>query len=120
MHNQYDLNESKGYRVAQVRAIFILPEYFPLRVPLAYVEYFTPFTTQRKDNELYAVKRSWKAGRRESAVISIEAIRCSCHLIPIFGGRVDPSWTSDNVLELCDSFYLNSYLDIETFQMIVG
>ena len=109
-----------GYRVAQVRAIFILPEHYPLRTPLAYIQYFTPFTAQQKNTDLYSVRRSMVGSKRESAVISVESIRCSCHLIPVFGSRINESWTSENVLEMCNSFYVNSYLDVETFQMFVG
>ena len=100
--------------------IFVLPDHYPYRSPLAYVEYFTPFTKQWQTVDMYCVKRSMVGGERESAVISIESIRCSCHLIPVFGNRVDRSWSSENVLERCDSFYVNSYLDTDTFQMFIG
>ena len=103
-----------------MRAIFVLPQYFPYRGPLAYIEYFSPFTKQRPNVDMYAVKRSIIGGRRESAVISIESIRCSCHLIPIFGQHTDLSWSADNVLEKCESFFVNSYLDTDTFQFFIG
>ena len=121
--------------MAQVCVIFTLPERFPQREPLAYIEYFTPFGAQQKFSDLYSVKRSYKSSNRsvrEAAVISLESIRCSCHLIPNFGAvgatnnndktqSTSSSMDSaDNALEKYQSFFVNPYLDVDTFQMFLG
>lgn len=111
-----------GYHVAQVCIIFVLPEHYLYHKPLAYVEYFTAFTTQWQYSDFYFVKWSIKggSGRREARVVALRSIWCSCHLIPVFGSATNPTWTADNVLEKCPSFYVNSYLDTDTFQIFIG
>ena len=103
-----------------MRAIFVLPDHYPYRSPLAYIEYFTPFTTQRPNVDMFLVKRLWVGGKRDCAVISVESIRCSCHLIPVFGKEVILTWMYEDVLERCSTFYVNSYLDADTFQFFIG
>ena len=114
------LNKCAGYHVAQVCVIFVLPEHLRYTKPLAYIEYFTEFTTQQQGNDLFKVHRSFKAGKREASIIALDSIRSSCHQIPVFGKNCNVNWTLDNVLELCNSFFLNSYLNKDIFQMIIG
>ena len=114
------LTNVTGYRVAQVHVIFAMEEHLQWKKPLAYVQYFSPFTEQRPNSDMYVVRRSYRAGKREAAIILLDSIRCSCHLIPVFGSSVDPHWKSSNVLELCDSFFVNPYLNLDTFQMFIG
>ena len=113
-----------GYCVAQLRAIFTLsPHLKTYQKPVAYIKYFLPFTRQHHGSNLSAVKQSYKANNNcEAAVISLDSIRCSCHLIPNFGSkaRANAEWTSDNILEECNSFFLNPYISREFFQMSLG
>ena len=112
-----------GYRVAQVRVIFTLPDRFPYREPLAYIEYFSPFRTQKKFSDLYPVKRSYKGSNRkerEAAVISLDSIRSSCHLIPNFGKSANQDLDYTSVLEECQNFFVNPYLDLDSFQFFLG
>ncbi|KAG2339093.1 hypothetical protein BDR05DRAFT_977833 [Suillus weaverae] len=51
------------------------------------------------------------------AVIHVDEIICPCHLMPKMGQSVNPTWTSVNVYELASEFYLNTYIDLETFCM---
>ena len=83
------ISESEsGYRIAQVRLIFTLPVHLNFKKPLAYIEYFTKFSEQRKGSDLYAVKWSYtmseSQSKREAAVVCLDSIRRSCHLIPNF------------------------------------
>ncbi|KAF7792382.1 hypothetical protein EIP86_003419 [Pleurotus ostreatoroseus] len=108
-----------GYRVAQVRVIFSLTksaikttwpgsDYEPPQY-LAYVEWFSKFTKPDVDHGLYGIKRCYIAGDREAAIIPLKDIRRSAHLFPkIPDGHVPDDWTSENVLDLCDDFWLNS------------
>jgi hypothetical protein len=42
------------------------------------------------------------------------------HLIPKMGPSVDPRWTSANVYEMANDFYLNTFIDLETFCISAG
>ncbi|KAJ7495100.1 hypothetical protein FB451DRAFT_999355, partial [Mycena latifolia] len=54
----------QGLRIAQVRAIFMLPpQYGTYPHPLAYIEWFTPFNQPDKTSGMYTVHRSSRAHR---------------------------------------------------------
>ena len=117
----------RGYRVGQVKVIFSLPDkslgrYKNRRKPapyLAYVEWFTAFPKQpHPDHRLYKIKRSMAQGDRLATVISLAHIRRSIHLFPKFGKKVPQNWTSDNVLDRADSFFVNSVSDRHAFATI--
>ncbi|KAG2108065.1 uncharacterized protein F5147DRAFT_761177 [Suillus discolor] len=104
----------EGYRVAQVRVIFSIPEkhhasLFPshILIPkhLAYVEWFSPFTgTSERNHGMHKVSRSYENGEQLVSIISVKDIRRSVHLIPKFGRSAPRDWTSSNVLEFVDNF----------------
>ncbi|KAF8124506.1 hypothetical protein K438DRAFT_2154332 [Mycena galopus ATCC 62051] len=100
-----------GLGVARVRVIFKLPEnHGNYPDPLAYIDWFKPLTTPVADLEMYRVSLSTRMHHQKSEIIPVTDIVRSCHLIPRFGRRVDPTWTSENVLDHCKEFYLNPYL----------
>ncbi|KAJ7710899.1 hypothetical protein B0H17DRAFT_914990 [Mycena rosella] len=62
----------QGLRVAQIRAIFMLPpQYGSYPHPLAYIEWFTPFNRPEKTGGMCIVHRSSRAQRRNAAVVSV-------------------------------------------------
>ena len=103
-----------GYRVAQIRVLFSIPDRFSrilfqdgVTIPpyLAYVEWFTPFThAPLLGHRMYKVSRAFKNNERHSSVIPLDNIKRSVMLFPIFGPVAPREWTSDNVLELCTHF----------------
>ena len=100
-----------GLKVAQVRVIFALPEeYGTFQHPLAYVEWFTPFCTPAQDLRMYQVSQSTRSGYWRASIIVVDQIERLIHLVPKFGRQVDRTWTMDDVLELCKTFYVNPYL----------
>ncbi|KAK0458986.1 uncharacterized protein EV420DRAFT_1629457 [Desarmillaria tabescens] len=106
-----DLLGVNGLHVAQVRAIFNLPEElgsFPH--PLAYVKWFTPLWRVDEHMQMFRVERSMWNHLRNASIIPITYISCSCHLIPYSGRIMDPTWTSESAMEKCKSFHLNMYL----------
>ena len=52
---------------------------------------------------------------REHAVVEVSAIRQSVQLFPCFNGSWRVNWTSDNVLEKCDTFFVDSFQNRQTY-----
>ncbi|KAG0704055.1 hypothetical protein DFH29DRAFT_849443 [Suillus ampliporus] len=117
MSNGVPTRTLEGVRVAQVRVIFTLPRQFgTYSRALAYIEWFTPFRDSPDPSSgLHQVSRSTRRLHRNAAVIHVDEIARPCHLIPRMGRSVDPRWTSANVYELASDFYLNTFIDLDTF-----
>ncbi|KAI0057712.1 hypothetical protein BV25DRAFT_1781015, partial [Artomyces pyxidatus] len=66
---------------------------------LAILELFTPFEAEpERHSRLYKISHSMTRDEcREVIVVQLDSIYRSCHLLPVFGPRVDRSWTSENV-----------------------
>lgn len=102
-----------GICVARVRAIFRLPDLYGPQFtnhPVAYVEWFTPFRQRDPETGMFKVSHSTRNFRRHASIIPITQILRSCHLLPVWGKRADPTWTSSNVLDKCTRFFVNPYL----------
>ncbi|KAG1833658.1 hypothetical protein DFJ58DRAFT_719411 [Suillus subalutaceus] len=105
-----------GLRVAQVRAIFTLPRQFGTYTrALAYIEWFTPFRTPDPSSGMRLVSRSTRHCRRNSAVIHVDEIIRSCHLIPKMGLSVESRLRSGDAYEAANDFYFNEFIDGEMF-----
>lgn len=117
------------FRVARVRVLFALPdstqrELFQDRLDLldhargrlAYVEWFTKFTAQPdQDFRMYKVSKPHNVrGETEFGIVPVSDIVRSAHLLPCFDASVPPDWDSDNVLDKCSRFFLNSFKDRST------
>ncbi|KAF8505172.1 hypothetical protein JB92DRAFT_3084154 [Gautieria morchelliformis] len=103
-----------GYRVGRVHAIFQLPADLEHPCPLAYVEWYSPFTQPVPGPEMYMV--SAPSGKSSAAIVPVHSIRRSSHLIPHFGKTIDPSLSVDNSLDRCRRFYVSDFLDLYTYQ----
>ena len=115
--------------VGQVQVIFSLPEsqskyLFPSgKLPpchLAYIEWFSCFHLHPDPHlKMYKVSCSIMAeGDKLASIVPVSLIQQSVHLFPKWGQNLNAegiSWTSDNVLEQCDVFYLNSFKDCHTY-----
>ena len=51
------------------------------------------------------------------SIVPVGNIRRSVHLIPKFGPVAPAEWTSSNVLDRCDTFFLNAYSDRQIFRI---
>jgi hypothetical protein len=109
-----------GLRVAQIHVIFRLPsQYGTFAHPLAYVEWFRPFSTIDDTVGMYKVVRSTRNRAQNSAVVSVNEILQACHLVPKYGSMpVDRSWTHLNVLEKANEFFVNHYNNFYLFEML--
>ena len=119
-----------GYQVARVRAIFsfpkaTIPQIFAEDRPppkyMAYVEWYTETTSRQrnKSHGLYKIKSAYIGQERSVAIVPIDRIRRSVHLFPSFGKDVPSQWTSSNVLDLCDTFFVNSFSDRHAYHTML-
>ncbi|KAF8266263.1 hypothetical protein EI94DRAFT_1701851 [Lactarius quietus] len=103
VHGTQDIiRGNHGHRIAQIRTVFQIPKHlvddiFPGPKPpihLAYAEWFTPFLAMWDPNhQLHRVSRSMHIGKWCAAVIPVESILRSVHLLPHFGST-PPHWTT--------------------------
>jgi hypothetical protein len=108
-----------GLRVAQVRFIFDLPPHFgSFPHPLAYIEWFTPLVRPDATTGVYSITSSTRNSRRNSAIISVDKIVRSCHLMGRYPREVPSSWTADNVLDQSIQFVFNPYISVDTFTLL--
>ncbi|KAJ6562801.1 hypothetical protein DFH09DRAFT_920645 [Mycena vulgaris] len=106
----------QGLRVAQIRAIFMLPpQYGSYPHPLAYIEWFTPFNQPDRASGMYIIHRSSRAHRRNAAIVSVEHLVRTCHLMGKAGPQIGRRWTTDNVIDEAPYFYFNPYITVDTF-----
>lgn len=101
------LTSLAGLRVGQVRAIFQLPSYFPIKadIPLTYVEWFTPLRKPDSVTGYYHISRSTRTKRGVTGpyaeIIPITRLVRNVMLIPRRDGDKD--------------FFLNSHVDSHCF-----
>ncbi|KAF8503964.1 hypothetical protein JB92DRAFT_3206955, partial [Gautieria morchelliformis] len=69
-----------GYRVGRVRTIFRLPSHIEYPHPLLYVEWYSEFRQPCTGVDMYTVSPT--QGKGHAAVVSVQSIRRTCHLIP--------------------------------------
>ncbi|KAI0056075.1 hypothetical protein BV25DRAFT_1814750 [Artomyces pyxidatus] len=116
----------QGRDVVQVRMVFALSKKAArvafsgeVSIPthFAYVEWFTrPGPVAEKDHLMYKVTRKWThRGERTASIIPVHDLYSSVHLLPKFGPVAERHWSSSNVLELCQTFFVNSFTDRHTY-----
>ncbi|TFK70185.1 hypothetical protein BDN72DRAFT_870442 [Pluteus cervinus] len=123
-----DLEGIHRYRVGRVRTIFTLPddlvqEYLDDldEVPshFVYVDLYSPFSADpESDHDLYKIKPETRNGSPVSRVVPVDNIGRSVHLFPKLGPVVDPEWTSSNVLDQADTFFVNPFSDRDIYYTI--
>lgn len=93
----------------------IIPEH------LAYVEWYTPFAASPEANHLmYKISPAkTRDGGNVSSIIPVANICRSIHLFPKFGPVAPVEWTSSSVLDLCQTFYVNSFTDKHLYRTLV-
>ncbi|KAH9853324.1 hypothetical protein C2E23DRAFT_868160 [Lenzites betulinus] len=107
--------------VARVHVIFNLPQQYDARLlgvtgPLAYVEWFTPFHALNTTTGMYVVSPSTRQCQRNTSVIPLAHIVCTCHLIPCWGRQIQCRVVAGDVLDNVDTkFFVNPYLRHHNF-----
>ena len=87
---------------------------------LVYVEWYTPFQDSPKHNHLlYKISPLRdQTGGPICSVIPLANIRRSIHLIPRFGPSAPQEWTHSNVLDLCNTFFVNDFTDKHSYRIL--
>ena len=100
-----------------MRVIFKLPTLYGIqaRHPLVYLEWCTPFRERDSLTGFFTVTKSSRMHRVHAEIVEASRLVRNCHLMPKFGRVKDPSWTAENVADLCRTFYVNSYIDYHMY-----
>ena len=119
-----------GWRVGQVRIVFSISDgystnlfYNGAKPPkhLTYIEWFTPFPhSVQPDTMLYKLSRAKRGDEEVVSIVPVNSIRQSVHLFPHFGRTVPHNWTTNTVLDNCDTFYLNPFADRFSYSFSLG
>lgn len=122
---------SIGCRVARLRVIFCLPTMvnrdgfseaalvdWPTH-PLAYVTWFMRFkSSPNSDTGMYYIEPAKDSkSQAQGAILPLTDIRQSCMLTPS-KATWDPMWTRDNILDKCESFFVNNMQSKYSYQTI--
>ena len=116
-----------GYRVAQIRLLFELKvaQNHPLQdQQLAYVHVFTPLghSSMCPHSQMYQVSKMAHGVDNQAQplgmVVEVASIARAVHLIPDYGSTVHPVLNAANCLDLCQTFWVNCFLDKETYQAV--
>jgi len=115
-HRECALTRILAIHIVRVRVIFKLPDHLGLYPhPLAYVEWFTSLRRRNPISGQYIVTRSTRNHRRNVSVISADRFARACHLQAQCGRYISSDWSSGNVLDMANTFHVNSYIDLDTF-----
>ena len=86
---------------------------------LAYVKWFSHLRARPEPHHsLYKVTCNPQPERRCGEVIEVSRISQSVQLFPCFSGSWRVDWNTDNVLEKCDTFLVNSLQNRHTYLVL--
>jgi hypothetical protein len=90
-------------------------------VPLhmAYVEWYSELDRTDPNHGMFKISSlKERDGSRICSIVPLGNIQRSVHLIPKFGPTVPAEWTSSNVLDLCQTFFVNNLTDRHLFRTL--
>ena len=89
---------------------------------LLFIKWFSQIGSEPDSNSrLYKVKKSKQLNTNEyeTEIVLLSSVKQSIQLIPIFPKNNSSTiWTSETVLDLCNTFYINNWSSIRTYQCI--
>ena len=84
------------------------------------MEWFSAFENNPlADHQFYQIERLFNGNDRLASIIPLSNISRSVHLIPKFDPINYRKWSSADVLDNCDTFYLNHFSDRSAFHTMV-
>ena len=121
-------------RIVQIRVVFqlsmtaaslvFLPSHPAPPAYLTYVEWFSPPSVPDSSHGMSRISRHYGShGRRSASIIPLTDIFRSVQLFPVFGPVTSQLWKGPTVLEECQNFYVNPFLDkhmYRNFSVISG
>ena len=118
-----------GSRIAvvQIRLVFQLSTsaassvFLPSRPAppshFAYVEWFSAPSAPGPSHGMSRISRSYGShGRRTATIIPLTDVCRSVQLFPVFGPVAPQQWQGTTVLEECQNFYINPFVDKRMYQ----
>jgi hypothetical protein len=89
-------------------------------MPLAYVYWFhTPVGRAERDINMYKVQYKHREDkRRVGGVVKLSYLCRLVQLVPAYGAKVNPGLTSANSMDVWKNYYINSFMDKETYQAV--
>jgi hypothetical protein len=118
-----------GYHIGRVHVIFLLPKkshHILFNKPahqisqhLAYVEWYTQINDPMSHHFLHKVSTMKDPkGYYICSIVPIDWIQCSVHLFPRFRAHTPQEWTSSNILDMCQMFFINVFMDHHLYQIM--
>jgi hypothetical protein len=112
------IKHAAGTKIARVKVLFRWPKSNEI---LAYVEWYTKPKANPDTHGMYSIQKSplRADGHASASIVPLANIRQACQLFPQFGkDAVNPLWKTDNVLDLCPSFFVNNWAGLYAYQTI--
>jgi len=112
------INDIVGLRVAKVWVIFQLPPHLCLYPhPLVYVHLFKLLCTFDENINMFHFGHSTYNNIPNVVVVPITNLVQPCHLVPRFSsGTLNPCWCHGDSMNAADTFFLNQYINMHTFE----
>ena len=113
--------------MAQTRLIYelkVAPNHPLQNRQLAYVHIFTPpgHLSMCPHSQMYRVSKVVRGVGDQAQplgmVVEVASIARAVQLIPDYGCEIHPSLNAANCLDLCQTFWINCFLDKETYQAV--
>ena len=105
-----------GLCIAQVHAIFNLPPQFgQLPHLLVYIEWFMALGQINPVTGMYSVQHSTCHHHPNAKIVVVDCIVQSAHLMAKSGHELNRDWTTSNVLEKAEIFWVNPYINVDMF-----
>lgn len=99
-----------------------LPSDHPLHQRMmGFVYWYTSLEGESKepDINMFKVSNLYQQDRqRRGGIVPLQCIKRLLQLIPVFGDRLNRSWTVKNVMDLEIEYYINPFMDRESYQAV--
>lgn len=104
-----------------VFSLNVAPDHPLYQKMLAFVYWYTSLEDEvtELDINMYKVSMLHRGDRqRTGAIMFLECIKRLVQLVPVFGDRVNRDWTIRNTMDIAQDYYINSFMDKETYQAV--